>query len=298
MNKPNLQVIPKAKKNLVNNKIENLDVLEFLYSIPNEDFFDLAIIDPPYNIGKDFGTSKDKMQIKDYVDWSKAYLNECMRLIKPSAPIYLYGFPEILSHIAVEFPLENQRWLVWHYTNKTVPSSKFWQRSYESILCIWKGDKPKLNIDNLRENYTNNFIKNAAGKTRNSKHCRFSKGDTKTIYKAHDKGALPRDVIKIPALAGGSGGSERIAFHKKTNKLIIGKDRHNYNQDDLIIHPTQKPKELTKKLILGTMPKNILIPFAGSGSECFVAKEMKIDFYATDTNSYYVKLANKYLATI
>jgi len=38
---------------------------------------------------------------------------------------------------------------------------------------------------------------------------RFSNGNKETIYKAHEGGALPRDVIKIPALAGGAGMSER-----------------------------------------------------------------------------------------
>ena len=280
------------------NAIKNLDVIQFLRSFDKDNVFDLIIIDPPYNIGKDFGNNADNMPIAEYVAWSITYLDECLRLIKPSAPIYLYGFPEILSHIAVKHPIENQRWLVWHYTNKTVPTSKFWQRSYENILCLWKGNKPKLNIDDIREQYTDGFLKNAAGKTRNSRYCRYSHGDSKTIYQAHDKGALPRDVIKIPALSGGAGASERIAYCKKCDEIVLGKERHNHNKDHLVLHPTQKPIELTKKLIMGSMPTNILIPFAGSGSECYLAKKMNIDFYATDINSEYVKLANKWLKQI
>jgi site-specific DNA-methyltransferase (adenine-specific) len=279
------------------NKIQNIDVIQFLKSIKTSNFFDLIIIDPPYNIGKDFGNNSDKQSLADYISWSKQYLRECMRLAKPNAPMYLYGFPEILSHIAVNYPMQNQRWLAWHYTNKTVPTSKFWQRSYESILCLWKQNKPTLNIDDIREEYTKTFLKNSAGKTRKSKYCRYSNGDTETIYSAHDKGALPRDVIKIPALAGGSGSKERVAYCKKCKKLVIGKDKHNHNVANLISHPTQKPLKLTKKLIKGSSPKNILIPFAGSGSECFVAKKMGINFYATELNKDYVKLANVWINT-
>ncbi len=280
------------------NKIQNKDVIYFLKSMKKDRFFDLVIIDPPYNIGKDFGNNSDKQSLDNYISWSKEYLFECMRLAKHNAPIYLYGFPEILSHIAVNYPIQSQRWLVWHYTNKTVPTSKFWQRSYESILCIWQENKPMLNIDDIREEYTETFLRNSAGKTRQSKYCRYSNGDSTTTYNAHDKGALPRDVIKIPALAGGSGSKERIAYCKNCNKLVVGKDKHNHNATNLISHPTQKPIELTKKLINASNPKNILIPFAGSGSECYIAKIMGVNFYATELNKNYVKLANMWLNTI
>ena len=71
-------------------------------------------------------------------------------------------------------------------------------------MCCYK-DKPIFNRDHVREPYTETFIKNAAGKVRKSTVGRFSKGDKETIYNAHESGALPRDVIKIPAIAGGAG---------------------------------------------------------------------------------------------
>ena len=280
------------------NNIYNIDVLTYLKHIKGKDFFDLIIIDPPYNIGKDFGNNNDNMPINDYVNWSKKYLNECLRLICPSSPIYIYGYPEILSHIAVHYPIENQRWLIWHYTNKTVPSSKFWQRSYESILCLWKKNKPKLDINNIREKYTDSFINNAAGKIRKSKKCRYSNGNSETVYKAHKNGALPRDVIKIPALAGGSGFTERVLYCKTCDKVVIGKDKFNHEDCDKVIHDTQKPIRLTEKLIDGSNPAKILIPFTGTGSECYVAKKKNIEFYSTDINSEYVDLANKWISSI
>ena len=302
---PRLGFEPKTKASndsfdygISKNKINNLDVIQFLQSFTSNDIFDLAIVDPPYNIGKDFGNNKDSMSMVDYVTWSGRFINQCIKLVKPSAPIYVYGLPEILAHIAVKYPINNQRWLAWHYTNKTVPSSKFWQRSYESILCLWKGDKPKLDIDNIREEYTESFLKNSAGKVRNSKQCRYSKGNSKTVYKAHSNGALPRDLIKIPALAGGSGSTERVAYCESCGKLVIGKERHSHSHCVLVSHPTQKPTKLTEKLIKASAPKNILIPFAGTGSECYVAKKMGIDFYATETNLDYVNLANQWIKTI
>ena len=100
--------------------------------------------------------------------------------------------------------------MAWHYTNKIIPSSNFWQRSHEAILCLWKpkSKRPPLEIDQIREPYTESFLKNAAGKIRKNTKGRFGKSSD-TIYNANKYGAMPRDVIKIPALAGGAGKSER-----------------------------------------------------------------------------------------
>ena len=287
---------PEAEKDLKPNRVHLLDVGEFLKSFKQDDFFDLAIIDPPYNLGKDFGNNKDRLELKEYIDWSLGYLKEVMRLMKRDAPVYVYGFPEVLAHVAVHFPVDKQRWLAWHYTNKAVPSSKFWQRSYESILCLWQGDKkPTLNIDDIREDYTESFVKNSAGKVRKSKNCRYSKGNSVTVYNAHEGGALPRDVVKVPALAGGAGYSERIFYCKDCDVIAYNSEKEKHQDCKLVVHPTQKPMKLTEKLIRASAPSRLLIPFAGSGSECVMAKRLGVDFYSTDMNNDYVTMANKWL---
>ena len=153
--------------------------------------------------------------------------------------------------------------------NKTVPRLNFWQTTHESILCCYK-DKPVFNRDDVREPYTKGFLKNAAGKVRKATKGRFSKGEKETVYKAHTNGALPRDVIKISALAGGAGKKERVN------------------------HPTQKPLELCKKLIKASKNKEgntlLIVPFAGSGSECVAAKALGINFIAYEINEEYIKL--------
>ena len=151
------------------------DVIKTLKKLPIKLKFEVVIADPPYNIGKNFGNNLDKMQIKKYVVWSKKWIEQCFRLLAKDGIIYIYGFHEILARISVEFPIEEQRWLAWHYTNKIIPSSSFWQRSHEAILCLWKpGTKrPNLAVDQIREPYTESFLKNAAGKTRKNTKGRF-----------------------------------------------------------------------------------------------------------------------------
>ena len=186
--------------------------------------------------------------------------------------MYIYGFSENLAYIRTKISSPvHVRWLVWHYTNKVTPSSQFWQRTHESILCCYK-EKPVFNRDDVREPYTDSFLKNAAGKVRKATKGRFSNGETETIYNAHEGGALPRDVIKVPALAGGAGKKERVD------------------------HPTQKPWTLCETLIKAARNKEgettLLVPFAGSGSECVAAKALGVDYIGFEINAEYVTVAN------
>lgn len=250
---------------------DTLDILPTL----EDDSAQIIIADPPYNIGKDFGNDSDKMPMDKYLEWVDKWVSECLRILMPNGTMFIYGFSENLALILSRIPREiNRRWIIWHYTNKNVASLNFWQRSHESILLLWKEDKV-FHRDDVREPYTEGFLSGAAGKKRTSTKGRFSKGDKTTTYTAHPGGALPRDVIKIPALAGGAGAKERVA------------------------HPTQKPLALCEKLIKSCKQDNgyVLIPFAGSGSECVVAKKEKLPFVGIELNEEYISLINERLVS-
>ena len=87
---------------------------------------------------------------------------------------------------------------------------------------------------------------------------------------------MPRDVIKIPALAGGAGLKERVD------------------------HPTQKPLSLCEKLLLSCKQEDgyILIPFAGSGSECVASKKLNLPFIGIELNEKYVEIIHERLKVI
>ena len=251
------------------------DALEILPTLES-DSAQSIIADPPYNIGKDFGNNSDKQPMDEYLIWCEKWIKECLRVLKPNGTMFIYGFSEILALILSKVPhTVHRRWIIWHYTNKTVPSLNFWQRSHESILVVWKSDKV-FHRDDIREAYTDGFLNGAAGKERKATKGRFSKGDKTTTYTAHAGGALPRDVIKVPALAGGAGMNERVN------------------------HPTQKPLALCEKLLRSCkQPADagyVLVPFAGSGSECLAAKNMGLPFIGIELNEIYVKLICERLA--
>jgi site-specific DNA-methyltransferase (adenine-specific) len=268
-----IQLLQNKKESLTQQIIQG-DCLAILPTLEN-DSAQIVIADPPYNIGKDFGNNSDKQPMDEYLEWCEKWIQECLRILKPNGTMFIYGFSEILALILSKVPLTIQRrWIIWHYTNKNVASLNFWQRSHESILVLWKEDKV-FHRDDVREAYTEGFLNGTAGKERKATKGRFSKGDKKTTYRAHPCGALPRDVIKIPALAGGAGMKERVN------------------------HPTQKPLALCDKLIRSCKQSiqegYVLVPFAGSGSECLASKQLGLPFIGIELNEEYVKLIQERL---
>ncbi len=254
------------------NKIIHGDTLYILPTLASNSA-QIVLADPPYNIGKDFGNNSDKQELTEYLEWCDKWILECLRVLKPNGTMFIYGFSENLALILSRIPMHiNRRWLVWHYTNKNVPTLNFWQRSHESVIVLWKDDKV-FHRDSVREPYTDGFLNGAAGKTRASSQGRYSRGTKKTTYNANPGGALPRDVIKIPALAGGAGMKERVD------------------------HPTQKPLALCERLLLSCKQDTgyVLVPFAGSGSECVAAKKHNMPYIGIELNEKYVDLINKRL---
>jgi site-specific DNA-methyltransferase (adenine-specific) len=269
-----VEVTPSTEPIVLRQDVMLGDTIAILPTLAS-DSAQIIIADPPYNIGKDFGNDSDKQPIDEYLIWCEKWIKECLRVLKPNGTMFIYGFSEILALILSKVPYNiNRRWIIWHYTNKNVPSLNFWQRSHESIIVLWKSDKV-FHRDDIREAYTEGFLNGAAGKERKATKGRFSKGDKTTTYTAHANGALPRDVIKVAALAGGAGMNERVN------------------------HPTQKPLSLCDKLIRSCKQSAtdgyVLVPFAGSGSECLAAKNLNLPFIGIELNPEYVKLINQRL---
>lgn len=155
------------------------------------------------------------------------------------------------------------RWIIWHYKNKANLGGD-WGRSHESIIHFRKSKDFTFNIDEVRIPYgahtlkypshpqaeTSNFGKNGNGKQREN-------------WIPHPKGAKPKDVIDIPTTCNGMG--------EKTP------------------HPTQKPEELLRKLVLASSNPGDLVadPFSGSGTTSVVAEQLGRRWIACDNNKEY-----------
>ncbi|MFB0525146.1 MAG: DNA methyltransferase, partial [Phycisphaerae bacterium] len=73
------------------NKVINQDFLEVIDFLPLS-FIDLLFVDPPYNLTKTFNTRSFKqVPIKQYMNWIESWLKEMIKLLKPTASIYICG---------------------------------------------------------------------------------------------------------------------------------------------------------------------------------------------------------------
>lgn len=272
------------------NEIVLKDCIDGIKELQSETI-DVVIADPPYNIGKDFGNNSDKQDFEKYLIWCSDWINECFRVLKPNGSMFIYGFSEILAFIFVNIK-HSKKWLIWHYTNKTTPTAKIWIRAHESIIHCYK-EIPIFNQNDIRVPYSKDFS-SLNGKVRPNTSGRF--GDQETIYNFNDQGALPRDVINIPALAGGAG-QERVFLCNGCNSVFLSKFKKEHKEHGIIEHPTQKPYKLTEILIKSSIDKSmrnsVLIPFAGTGMECRVAQDLGQDFIAFEINKDFVNMGNK-----
>lgn len=76
--------------------------------------------------------------------------------------------------------------------------------------------------------------------------------------------------------------------------LVQGKERLR-GEDGRALHPTQKPEEMLKRIIIASSNKGDLVldPFLGSGTTAVVAKRLGRNWIGIEKNEEYVKAAKK-----
>ena len=102
------------------NQIIPGDCLESMKNLHDESV-DLVVTDPPFNIGKNYNSYKDKMKKEEYIKWCEKWLAECMRILKPHGSLYLFNYPENNAYL-MPFLDKNmifKRWMTWHYPTNT-----------------------------------------------------------------------------------------------------------------------------------------------------------------------------------
>jgi len=245
-------------------EIWNGDAITWLRSLESESV-DLIFADPPYNIKKAEWDTFESQQ--HYVDWSMTWIEQAARVLKSTGTLYICGFSEILADLKLPASrfFAGCRWIVWHYKNKANLGAD-WGRSHESILHFRKTKEFTLNIDDVRIPYGNHTLKSPEHPQ--AETSQYGHGRNKDrLWQPHPKGAKPRDVIEIPTTCNG--------MHEKTP------------------HPTQKPEELLRKIVLASSNPGDLIldPFLGSGTTAVVAEQLKRRWKGCDTSLEYCRWA-------
>jgi len=114
---------------------------------------DLVIADPPYNLGKDYGNNHDIKGFDEYLEFSRNWLRETHRLLKPNGTLYVFMGFRFISYLYDILDRELQMffnsWIVWHYTQGMGKTRGFSPR-HDDILMFTKSKEQKFNLDAVR----------------------------------------------------------------------------------------------------------------------------------------------------
>jgi site-specific DNA-methyltransferase (adenine-specific) len=114
---------------------------------------DLIVTDPPYNLSKDYGNNGDNLNYDEYMAFSRKWLSEAKRVLKPSGTIYLFMGVRYISYIykilEQELGFHFNSWITWAYTQGIGKTRGFSPR-HDDILMFTKNSSFKFNIDSIR----------------------------------------------------------------------------------------------------------------------------------------------------
>ncbi|KAA3621016.1 MAG: site-specific DNA-methyltransferase [Bacteroidetes bacterium] len=172
----------KNKSWLTLNKIYNEDCLNTLARIP-EDYIDLTVTSPPYNIGIKYDVYKDKRPMEDYFAWTEYWLRELYRVTKEDGRVCINHYLSIsmngkrcspisnIINIAEKIGFKFHGLAVW--TEGTISKLTAWgswlsasapyiNTPYEGVVILYKEywKKKKKGITNISKE---EFIKGYSG---------------------------------------------------------------------------------------------------------------------------------------
>jgi site-specific DNA-methyltransferase (adenine-specific) len=119
-----------------------------LFSGIKSESVDLVFADPPFNLGKDYGTSRfqDVQSDNSYLQWSQAWLSESIRVLKPGGALFVYNIPKWLIPIGAYLnqQLDFRHWIAITMKN-TYPRGNRLYPAHYGLLYYVKGKSFKFN---------------------------------------------------------------------------------------------------------------------------------------------------------
>lgn len=235
---------------------------------------DLVFADPPFNIGYSYDVYHDKLEDNEYLNWSRSWMGEVGRILKPDGTFWLAIGDEFAAELKViatrELGLTCRSWVVWYYTFGVHCTKKF-TRSHVHLFHFVKDEK----------RFTFNDAKIRVPSAR------------QLIYKdkrANPKGRLPDDTwILRPQQLEQEFGPDKDTW---SVSRICGtfKEREGW-------HGCQMPESILERIIEVSSHENdkVLDPFLGSGTTVVVAKRLKRQFAGFELSKDYWEQCQKRL---
>jgi len=258
------------------NTVHNQDCLAGLEQL-GDGVVDLAFADPPFNIGYDYDVYRDKLESDRYLAWSRDWMGQVVRALKPSGTFWLAIGDEYAAELKVmlqhELGMTCRSWVVWYYTFGVNCKNKF-SRSHAHLFHMVKDAAEfTFNVDAVRVPSARQLV--------------YGDG------RANPAGRLPDDtwILRPQDLPQGFQADEDTWYFPRVCGTF--KERAGW-------HGCQMPEQLLGRIIRACSNEDDLVldPFAGSGTTLAAAKKLKRRFLGFELSEQYTVQVKARLAAI
>lgn len=241
----------------VKGEVYHGEALGFLSNIQNC-VASIVFLDPPFNLGKDYGNGKkqDRRPPTEYISWLLAIIRESERVLKPGGALFIYHLPSVATQLTgtLNELLKFRHWIAVSMKS-TFVRGKWLYPAHYALLYYTKGPpahfhRPKLSP--VRCKQCNSYLKDY-------------------------------------------GGYRHIIEKKGINLSDIWEDlspvRHNNSKSR---GPNELPFKLTERIVAisGAPDELYLDPFAGAGSGVLAALRAGMRFATCDIEEEYCSLVS------
>ena len=239
------------------------DTFEVCKALPRG-FVDLLIVDPPYNLAKDYhGDRFSAVSDEEYLEFTERWLDAVLPLLKPDASVYVccdWRSGMIISLALSERLIIRER-ITWQ-REKGRGAEKNWKNGMEDIWFATVSDDYKFNVD--------------AVKLR------------RRVLAPYKADGAPKDWVETD-----DGRFRDTCPSNFWDDISIPY----WSMAENTAHPTQKPEKLLAKLILASSREGdvVLDPFGGSHSTAVAAKKLNRSFVSIEKNPLYCAWGEKRL---
>ncbi len=299
-------------------EITNEDNMELMARYPDK-YFDLAIVDPPYNIKID-----DWDNIKEYERYIRTLIKEVDRVLKRTGTMYYFGSMDWIATcklIIDEFDFGLRSWIIWDKGAKQQNSLRCFADVTEHCLHFTKPKKEfdknpiaeYLNSKRIQAGLSLADINRALGFATNGGGVASSyMGDKPSItIPSENHYNLLKDLLKLDKSRDELLSMDcRYTFNADSIRVKRNpNDRRTYKNEDQLCknvfynqngnesgksdHPTAKPVDIIRTLIRASSNEGdkILSPFLGSGTDCIAAHEENRFIVSCDIDTEYYEKA-------
>jgi len=123
------------------------DCLNLMSILPSESV-DIVFADPPFNLGKKYGDGvNDQMEVDKYLSWSREWLRESIRILKPGGSLFIFNLPRWCIEYGAYLNQQGMCFRHWIACRmpKAFPRGKKMSPAHYGLLYYTKGEPTVFN---------------------------------------------------------------------------------------------------------------------------------------------------------